>query len=267
MLATVSSRDAAALAAERTVAEAKVSQARKTAERERMLNAEGVSPRQDLETAEAALVVADAEARRARAAALAAGVAGMGVVQVKSPIAGRITAEGPGLGAFVQTDTAVFRIADPRRVQIEAQVSASEANRVHEGDAAVIVTASGEPVSGQVRSVTPSLDVQTRTATVVVAPAAGAVLTPGAAVQAIITPKSGVGGQIVVADEAVQHIDGRAMVFVRTADGFVLRPVTVGSRSGGRASVLAGLKPGETIAAHNAFLLKAELGKGAEDDE
>ncbi|MGZ3313825.1 MAG: efflux RND transporter periplasmic adaptor subunit [Caulobacteraceae bacterium] len=267
VLAVVSSRDAAAMAADRTIADAKVEQARRAAEREGRLNAQGVSPRQDLEAAQAALTAAEAEARRARTAAATAGVSGMGVVQIKSPITGRITAEGPGLGAFVQTDTAVFRIADPRRVQVEAQVSAVEAERVRPGDLAVLLSSSGARSQGQVRSVTPSLDLQTRMATVVVVPAGPASLTPGSAAQAIITPKAGGTPQIVVADEAVQRIEGRDTVFVRTPDGFVVRPVTVGERSGGRASILSGLKPGEVIAAHKAFLLKAELGKGGEDAE
>ena len=237
VLAVVSSRDAAAMAADRTIADAKVEQARRMAEREGRLNAQGVSPRQDLEAAEATLATAEAEARRARTAASAAGVSGMGVAQVKSPIAGRITAEGPGLGGFVQTDTAVFRIADPRRVQVEAQVSAAEAERVRPGDPAVLLSSSGARSAGQVRSVTPSLNLQTRTATVVVVPTGPAGLTPGSAAQAIITPKTGGAPQIIVADEAVQRIEGRDAVFVRTPDGFVLRPVMVGGRSGdGRRS-------------------------------
>ena len=267
VLAVVSSRDAAAMAADRTVADAKVEQARKAADRERRLNAQGVSPRQDLEAAEATLTAAEAEARRARTAARAAGVSGMGLAEVRSPIAGRITAEGPGLGAFVQTDTAVFRIADPRRVQVEAQVSAAEAERVRPGDPAELVSSAGARTPGQVRSVTPSVDPQTRTATVVVIPAGPAALTPGSAAQAVITPKTAGPRQIVVADEAIQRLEGRDSVFVRTPEGFVARPVTVGARSGGRASILAGLNPGETIAAHNAFLLKAELGKGGEGEE
>jgi cobalt-zinc-cadmium efflux system membrane fusion protein len=267
VLATISSRDAAAAAADRSVAEARVAQARHTAERERMLNAEGVSPRQDLEAAQTALAAAEAEAHRARTAAASAGVSADGrSARVVSPISGRITAEGAGLGAFVQMDTVIFRIADPRRVQVEAQVSGPEAARIKAGDAAVIVTPAGARVPAAVRAVTPSLDPQTRAATVVLAPAQGSVLTPGEAVQAVISPKAGGGRAIVVADEAVQRIDGRDTVFVRTADGFAVRPVTVGARGGGRAGILAGLNPGEVIAARNAFLLKAELGKG-EDDE
>jgi cobalt-zinc-cadmium efflux system membrane fusion protein len=152
-------------------------------------------------------------------------------------------------------------------VQVEAQVSAAEAGRVRAGDPAVVVSPAGVRTAGQVRSITPALDPQTRTATVVVIPAGDGALTPGSAAEAVITPKAAGPRQIVVADEAVQRIEGRDSVFVRTPDGFVVRPVTVGERSGGRAAILAGLKAGETIAAHNAFLLKAELGKGAEDQE
>ena len=267
VLATISSRDAAAAAADRSVAEAKVAQARRTAERERMLHAEGVSPRQDLEAAETALAAAEAEARRARTAAASAGVSADGrSARIVSPISGRITAEGAGLGAFVQTDTVIFRIADPRRVQVEAQVSGPEAARVKAGDTGVIVTPAGARIPAAVRAVTPSLDPQTRAATVVLVPAAGSVLTPGEAVQAVISAKGAAGRAMVVADEAVQRIDGRDAVFVRTAEGFAVRPVTVGPRAGGRAGILAGLNAGEVIAARNAFLLKAELGKG-EDEE
>ena len=36
----------------------------------------------------------------------------------------------------------------------------------------------------------------------------------------------------------------------------------VGQRSAGRAEIVSGLTAGQSIAAKNAFLLKAELGKG-----
>ena len=58
----------------------------------------------------------------------------------------------------------------------------------------------------------------------------------------------------------------RDVVFVRTTTGFQAVPVTVGQRSAGRAEIVSGLKPGQAIAARNAFLLKAELGKGEGDE-
>jgi len=93
-------------------------------------------------------------------------------------------------------------------------------------------------------------------------------VTSGQLVRVRIRPKSGgAGAGVVVPDEAVQSIDGRSAVFVRTADGFRVQPVTLGNRSGGRAEIASGLKGGEAIATRNAFLLKAELGKGAGDEE
>ena len=51
------------------------------------------------------------------------------------------------------------------------------------------------------------------------------------------------------------------MVFVRTRTGFRAQTVQVGRRSGGLVAIVSGLTAGTPIAAANAFLLKAELGK------
>jgi cobalt-zinc-cadmium efflux system membrane fusion protein len=65
----------------------------------------------------------------------------------------------------------------------------------------------------------------------------------------------------------VQNVGGRNVLFVRTATGFRVQPVVLGSRSAGRVSILSGVNVGETIATANAFLLKAELNKGAGESE
>ena len=64
------------------------------------------------------------------------------------------------------------------------------------------------------------------------------------------------------AEEAVRLVEGRDVVFVKTAKGFQATNVTVGQRSAGRVEIVAGLKPGSVVATRGAFLLKAELGKG-----
>jgi cobalt-zinc-cadmium efflux system membrane fusion protein len=43
--------------------------------------------------------------------------------------------------------------------------------------------------------------------------------------------------------------------------------VVAGAHMSGMVSIVSGLNPGETIASTNAFLLKAELTKGAGEDE
>ena len=267
-LALVESREAAQIAAERSVAAAKADLARKVAARERRLFEQKVSPRQDYETAQAELVAAEAEARRAATAAGAADVSRDGrYVAVISPITGRITAMNASLGAFVQPETELFRIADPSRIQVEAAVTAMDARRIQPGDQAVIETTSGETRAAVVRSVTPGVNEQTRSATVVLSlTGGGGVLQPGQLVRARIVSRQSATTGIVVPEEAVQTVEGRDAVFVRTAKGFRVQPVTVGQRTGGRVEILQGLKGGEAVATKNAFLLKAELGKSAEEE-
>ena len=119
------------------------------------------------------------------------------------------------------------------------------------------------------RAVTPGLSGDTRSATAVLdVPGA---LQPGLAVRVRLLPSRGAetGGpaRIVIADEALQTLEGRDVVFVRTPKGFKATPVTTGQRSAGRIEIVSGLSAGQTIATKNAFLLKAELGKGAGEEE
>lgn len=267
-LALVESREAAQISADRSVASAKADLARKVLARERRLYEQKVSPRQDYETAQAELAAAEAEARRAASAAGAASVSRDGrYLAVTSPISGRITAMAANLGAFVQPETELFRIADPAKIQIEAAVTATDAQRIQPGDTAVVEINSGAVVNAVVRSVTPGVSEETRSATVVLALTGDAsVLQPGQLVRTRITARRSATNGIVVSEEAVQTIDGHDVVFVRTTKGFRVQRVTLGQRSGGRVAVTEGLAAGQQIAVKNAFLLKAELGKGAEEE-
>lgn len=266
-VAIVESREAAQFTADRTAATARADLAQKQLARERRLFEQRVSARQDYEQAQAEAAAANAEARRAQTAAGAARVTsdGRGVV-VTSPISGRITAAPASLGAFVQPESELFRVADPARVQVEASISGVDAVRVNVGDRAIVETPDGAAIEGSVRSITPSLNRETGAATAVL-DVPNVRLQLGQSLRARIVSRSGgAKDAIVVPDEAVQTIEGRDVVFVRIAQGFQARPVTVGRRSAGRAEVVSGLTAGQTIAARNAFLLKAELGKGEGDE-
>ena len=267
-LAIVESRDAAQIAADRTAAGAKATLAQRNLARERYLYGQKVSPRVDLETAQAEAASAAAEARRASVAAGAANVTsdGRGVV-VASPIGGRVTSENVSLGAFVQPETELFRVADPRLIQIEAAVGPADASRIQSGDRAVVELPDGRTVDARVRAVTPTLSGETRSATAVL-DVTGSGLQPGLAVRVRIMPRrTGASTAIVVSEEAVQSLNARDVVFVRTPKGFKATPVTTGQRSAGRIEIVSGLSAGQTIATKNAFLLKAELGKGAGEEE
>ncbi len=269
VLALVESRDAAALAADRTVTESKAALTRSLLKREQSLFEQHVTPRQDLENAEAQAAAAEAEAARARSVAQAAHVASDGhSLAVVSPISGRITAAKIALGAFVEPNAELFRIADVRFILIEASVTAIDAARISAGDSATVTTSSGKNLAATVQSVTPTVNEQTRAATVVLGLSRGQTgLVPGEFVQVHITPKLAAAAGFVVPEDAVQSVDGSNVVFRRTADGFQVRPVRVGARSSGRVQILAGLNAGDQIAVRNSFLLKAELNKSGEEEE
>lgn len=267
-LAIVESRDAAQFASDIKVAAARSTLAQKGLARERYLYEQKVSSRADYEKAQAEAATAAAEAQRARSTAGAAKVTSDGRgVMVASPISGRVTAITAKLGAFVQPETELFRVADPREVQIEAAIGSLDAARLARGDRAVIELPDGRTVDGRVRAVTPTLNTETRAATAVI-DMASAGLPPGLAVRVRILPSRGGGSTaIVVAEESVQSLGGRDVVFVRTPQGFRARPITTGQRSAGRIEIVSGLQPGLVVATTNAFLLKAELGKSAGEEE
>lgn len=269
-LALVESRDASTIAADRAAAAARVTLASKQLTREHSLLAQGVSPRADYEAVQASLAVAQADARRASAAAGAVRLAPDGrSVAVVSPVTGRVTSAPANLGQFIAAETELFRVADPARLQVTANLPPADAGRVRPGDKVELITNDGRTVAGRVRSATGVVDPNTRAATVVVEPGAGAsLLVPGQLAQARIFASGGATKSgVMVPQDAVQTIGDRSVVFVRTAGGFKAQTVQTGQRSGGFVAIIAGLKAGTPIATINAFLLKAEIEKNEGGDE
>ncbi len=263
-VAVMESRDAAAIASERSSATARLALARSTYAREKKLFDARITAKQDLEAAASALAEAESEARRSQSAASAAKVSGDGrTLAVTSLISGRVTKSDAKLGSYVLAGTELFRVSDPSRIQINASVLAADARRIRPGDTAVIELLGGETVNAVVRSATPSLDAESKTATIVLVPDGIGGLTPGQGLRARIKPRGAAGSSLIaLPEEAVQTVEGREVVFVKTAKGFQATTVVTGKRGGGRIEIVDGVKPGAVIATKGAFLLKAEIGKG-----
>lgn len=269
-VALLESREAAAIMAERASAAARAQATGASLARERRLFAERITARQDLEAAQSEAAQAQAELRRTEAAVRAAGVTSDGRhIAVRSLISGRITQIDAELGAFVSAGTELFEVANPRSVQIEAAVPWADAQRIRPGDPAVIELGDGDTLGAVVRSTTPSLNAESRTATVVLSPAGvPAGLTQGQAFRVRIMPRGApANGRIVLPEEAVQSVNGQDVVFVQARGGFQATPVTVGERSAGRIEIIDGVAPGAVVVTVNAFVLKAELTKGAGEEE
>lgn len=263
-IARLESADAAGLAAQVSAAQARVGELSAIYEREQRLFEANVTARQDLEAARANLQVAQSELSRARAASAAAGVSGDGrSLAVTSPLSGRVTAAPIVLGSFVNAGDELYRVVNPSGIQVEVALPSADAIRIQPGDEAALEMGDGREIGARVRSVTPSLDPESRSATAVLSlarPIPG--LQPGAFLQARIRPSGEVDEtRMAVPEDAVQTIDGEEVVFVQTRRGFQARDVVTGSRSGGMVTIVSGLQANWRIATTNAFLLKAELEK------
>ena len=262
-IALLESREAAAFVAERNAASARATAARAAAARARRRFRERITARQDLEAAEAVRAEAEAELQRTQAAVEAAGVTGNGrQLAVRSPISGRITEVDTQLGAYVSAGAELFNVANPRSVQIDAAVPAVDSQRIQPGDRGIVELPNGGTIEAVVRSSTPSLNPESRTATIVLQPAGmPAGLTQGQAVRVRIVPRGSVtSSAIVLPEEAVQQVESRDVVFVQVQGGFQAVPVTVGQRSGGRVEIAEGLRPGLVVVTRGAFVLKSQLG-------
>jgi cobalt-zinc-cadmium efflux system membrane fusion protein len=177
-----------------------------------------------------------------------------------------VVAASAKLGAFVQSETELFQVANSNQLQVEAAISAEDVGRISVGDRAILETVDGQSIDAAVRSFSPVLDPTTRVASAIL-DAKSDSLRAGQTLRARISPKktsNAVG--LTVPDEAIQTIEGREVVLLRTDKGFIARPVLVGRRGAGRSEILKGLTPGQQIATRNAFVLKAEAGKGVGEE-
>jgi cobalt-zinc-cadmium efflux system membrane fusion protein len=270
-LAIIESREAASLQAEVERARSRLNLARATLNRDRALYQRGFRPLSQLEISQAAFEQAQTDVRMASQQVSASGVGGgrLNRIVIAAPIAGSIISRRAVLGQVFMSDapeTELFRIADTNRLSVTFSLSPADAARVARGNIAQ-VSAPGRRSSVRISFVSPALDPNTRLVPVIARldnpggqwrvgePATVAVAFGGAA-----------GGVIRVPTTAVQTVQGRSVVFVRTGTGFRATPVTLGSAEGDMTIVTAGLAGTEQIAATNSYTLKAELERGGEMD-
>lgn len=267
-LAVIESREAASLKAEVEAARARAGLARSNLQREQRLFAERVSPEQDLVAARTAATEASIALRLAQQQLGATGGGGgaLNRIAMRSPISGQVIARPAVLGQTVDANAELYRVANLSRVTITASVSPADAGRIRPGTR-VEVTAAGRRQKGRVSFVSPALDESTRLVQVIATlDNARATWRVGEPVTAsFMLPASG-DRSIAVPSTAVQSVENRTVVFVRTPTGFRAVPVTTGRRNGNQVITSSGLTGQERIATTNSFTLKAELGKGGEMD-
>jgi cobalt-zinc-cadmium efflux system membrane fusion protein len=185
--------------------------------------------------------------------------------ELRAPIAGRVAERRVELGALVGREgqeSELFVIVNLSVVWADLAVSPSDLATIHEGQQITIAAGTGgEPSPATIMFVSPLLDKDTRAARVVASVDNAALKwRPGSFITAEI-PTDEAPAAIVVPKTALQSLKGDTVVFVRTADGFEARKVSIGRQDARLAEVTSGLVAGEHIASANTFILKADLGK------
>lgn len=265
-LAIIESREAASLNAEVEASRARLALAESNLKREQRLFAERVSPEQDLIAARTAATEARIALRLARQQVSAAGAGGgaLNRIAIVSPLGGQIVARTATLGQTVAADAELFRVANLSRVSVKLSLSPADASKVRPGSQIEVVSGDRKAVA-RVDFVSPVLDETTRLAGVIAVidnrSGQWRVGEPVIASIRLAGPAGG-SGSVLVPSSAVQTVEGRPTVFVRTAKGFKAAPVILGPPSGDNVVVNSGLSGDEQIAAAGSFTLKAELGKG-----
>lgn len=180
--------------------------------------------------------------------------------ELRAPIAGRVINRELTLGEYVDTSRAAYTIADLSVLWVETSISAADIALVHEGQIATINGNAGQ-AAAKVIFVSPAMSSGTQTAKAIIelhnpdgrwraGDFATAIIATSAAPAPTIIPK-----------DALQTIEGKKAVFVRTAKGFEKRDIQTGLADSEKVEVISGLSAGENIAVSNTFTLKAELGK------
>lgn len=265
VLAVIESREAAQIKGEVEAARARLHLANTNLAREQRLFAQRVSPEQDLVAARTAATEARIALAQAQSQVSAAGVSGGGLnrLGIVAPIGGQVIARPVMLGQTVAADAELYRIANLGRVALSLNLQPADAGRVAPGGV-VTVTAAGRQATARIDFVSPVLDPETRLVPVLATlDNRGGIWRVGESVTAAVQLAGGGGAaSIRVPTTAVQTNDGKSVVFVRTANGFRVTPVTLGDASGDTVIVRSGLTGTERIATTGSFTLKAELGKG-----
>jgi len=264
-LAVIESREVAQLKGEVEASRARLALANSNLAREERLFAQRVSPEQDVIAARTAATEARIAYQQAQGQVSAAGVGGGGLnrLGITAPLSGQVIARSVVLGQTVAADAELYRIANLSSVSLSLNLQPADAGRVKPGNS-VLVTAPGRQAQARISFVSPALDTQTRLVPVIATlDNRGGQWRVGESVTASVQLAGGGGANVVsVPSTAIQTVEGKTVVFVRTREGFQVVPVTVDDTSGSNVIVRSGLKGREEIATINSFTLKAELGKG-----
>jgi len=264
-LTIIESREAAQLQGEVQATRARLALANSNLAREERLFAQRVSPEQDVIAARTAATEARIAYQLAQQQVSAAGGGGgqLNRIAIVAPISGQVIARSVVLGQTVAADAELYRIANLSSVSLSLNLQPADAGRIRPG-ANISVNAPGRQATGKISFVSPALDPATKLvpAIAILDNRAGQWRVGEAVTASVALAASGGGTSVTVPSTAIQTVEGRSVVFVRTKTGFEATPIVLGDRAGTNVVIRSGLNGNEQIAIANSFVLKAEIGKG-----
>ena len=181
---------------------------------------------------------------------------------VTSPIAGVVLARHASVGGIAIEGAPLLEVADLSQLWVDLHIFGSDAGHILPG-APVAVTRLSDGVTAQ----TTLERVLPGTATASQSTVARAVLDnadglwrPGSAVKARITVEQQPATRVVPLS-ALQAMEGRDVVFVRSGDRYTAHPVQLGKRDGRQVEVLGGVEVGDEVVVEQSYLIKADIEK------
>jgi cobalt-zinc-cadmium efflux system membrane fusion protein len=268
LLAVIASQQISDQRSEQAAAQRRLALARTTYEREKKLWQDKISAEQDFLQARQALQEAEIALSNAqqKISVLSGSVVATGGnrYELRAPFDGVVVEKHLTPGEVVDESTAAFTLSDLSRVWVTFGVSPKDLNKVQVGKAVTVSAPElNAEVVGSVAYVGSLLGEQTRTATVrVTLENPQGAWRPGLFVTALVATDSRE-ARVAVPESAIQTVEDKPTVFVRTDDGFEARAVELGSRAAGHVEITQGLEPGAQVASAGSFVLKSELGKAS----
>jgi cobalt-zinc-cadmium efflux system membrane fusion protein len=189
------------------------------------------------------------------------------VYPVRSQLTGRLLDRRANPGDAVDSSTLLMRIADLSTVWVEFSVFARDLDHIRPG-MTVFIQSADEDARAEARieyiSPTGETDTQSVTARAVIDNRDGHWVAGQFVTGQVVTGDAQVA--VAVIPGALQELQGKPVVFVRTQQRFEPRPVELGRRAQDAVEVLQGLNAGELYAGRNSYLIKADLLKSEAEE-
>lgn len=187
---------------------------------------------------------------------------------VAAPIGGVILARNTNIGD-VAGEQSLFTVADVSEVWAEFHVFPRDIDRIQNGQMVRVTSFEGEHTDrAAIRVVSPIAESSSQTvvARVTLLNEKG-LWHAGMTVRGDVTV-SEKQVPLAVKTSALQHMEGKTVVFVQDGNNYIMRQIETGLSDSEWTEVTDGLKNGETYVSENSFVIKADIGKaGAEHED